>query len=137
MRNTTITAPPHSILAKMHAKHNWICFRKISLKNNFTIPLNSFGPGLSIAHYGTIVVNGAARIGKNCRIHVCVNIGTSKDSNDQAPHIGNNVYIGPGAKIFGPIVIADNCIIGANAVVNKDCPVPGTKLLGVPAKEYR
>ena len=76
-------------------------------------------------------------IGKNCRIHVCVNIGTAKGCVGSAPKIGSNVYIGPGAKIFGPIVIADDCVIGANAVVNRDCCIPGTKLLGIPAKEYR
>lgn len=84
-----------------------------------------------------IVVNGAARIGANCRIHVCVNIGTSKDHSVDAPHIGNNVYIGPGAKIFGPIEIADDCVIGANAVVNKSCHIEGAKILGVPGKIYK
>lgn len=111
-------------------------FQKLSRINGYTIPPNTFGPGLSIAHRGTIVVNGAARIGANCRIHVCVNIGTAKDFGTAAPTIGDNVYIGPGAKIFGPIQIADNCVIGANAVVNKSCITPGRKLLGVPAKEY-
>lgn len=129
--------PPPSILSKLYAKYNWIRFKRISLKNGFTIPLNTFDSGLSIAHSGTIVVNGASRIGKNCRIHVCVNIGTAKGCGGAAPRIGNNVYIGPGAKIYGPIQIADDCVIGANAVVNRDCCIPGTKLLGIPAKEYR
>ena len=102
--------------------------------NGFSIPINTFGPGLSIAHRGTIVVNSGARIGSNCRIHVCVNIGTAKGFGTAAPKIGNNVYIGPGAKLFGPIEIADDCIIGANAVVNKTCSIKGAKLLGVPAK---
>ena len=43
--------------------------RRLSLKLGFSIPCNVFGPGLSIAHYGTIVVNGNARIGANCRLH--------------------------------------------------------------------
>lgn len=111
-------------------------YQKLSRINGFTIPPNTFGPGLSIAHRGTIVVNGSARIGANCRIHVCVNIGTSKDHSSSAPTIGDNVYIGPGAKIFGPIEIADDCVIGANAVVNKSCLSKGAKLLGIPAKEY-
>lgn len=111
-------------------------FQKLSRINGFTIPINTFGPGLSIAHRGTIVVNGAARIGANCRIHVCVNIGTAKDHFVDAPRIGNNVYIGPGAKIFGPIEIADDCVIGANAVVNKSCLIKGAKLLGIPARPF-
>ena len=69
-------------------------YRKLSLKLGFSIPINTFGPGLSIVHYGTIVVNSAARIGKNCRLHACVNIGASRGSK-MAAQIGDNVYIGP------------------------------------------
>lgn len=65
-----------------------------------------------------------AKFGSNVRIQSCVNIGTfSKfDENwkkDAAPRFGNNIYIGPGAKIWGPITIGDNTAIGANAVVSK------------------
>lgn len=67
----------------------------------FSIGLNCFGKGLSISHIGTIVVNHEARNGENYRLHVCVNIGTG------SPQIGDNVYIGPGAKLFGKIYIAD------------------------------
>ena len=101
----------------------------------FTIPLNVFGPGLSIAHSGTIVINESCRIGKNCRIHTCVNIGTKAGFSDQSPKIGDNVYIGPGAKIFGLIEIADNIAIGANSVVNKSFFEPGISIAGVPAKK--
>lgn len=51
----------------------------------------------------------------------------------ETPTIGNNCYIGPGAKIFGKIKIGDNVAIGANAVVNKDFP-DGVTIAGVPAK---
>ena len=107
---------------------------KLSIKLGFTIPLNVFGPGLSIAHRGTIVVNGNANIGANCRIHTCVNIGTQAGYEGRAPKIGNNVYIGPGAKIFGPIEIADSIAIGANSVVNKSFKEPGITIAGIPAK---
>lgn len=106
---------------------------RLSLKLGFSIPINTFGPGLSIAHYGTIIVNSKARIGANCRIHACVNIGASKGSN-KAPQIGSNVYIGPSAVIFGDINIADNVTIGANATVNKDCDKEYVVLAGSPAK---
>lgn len=71
----------------------------MSIRLGFTIPLNVFGPGLCIAHRGTIVVNKNAKVGKNCRIHACTNIGSNIDG-VSAPQIGNNVYIGPGAKIL-------------------------------------
>lgn len=108
-------------------------FRNISIKLGFTIPENVFGPGLAIVHYGTIVVNGNARIGKNCRIHACTNIGASGGSK-KAPRIGDNVYIGPGAKIYGDISIGNNIAIGANATVFKNFEESGVMIAGNPAK---
>ena len=99
----------------------------------FEIPLNVFGKGLSIAHKGTIVVNGAARIGENCRIHTCVNIGTLPGTSNVAPIIGNDVYIGPGAKIWGRVRIGNNVLIGANSCVGKDVP-DNVCIAGAPAK---
>lgn len=108
---------------------------KLSVKLGFTIPPNVFGPGLNIPHYGPIVINSNAKIGANCRIHNCVNIGTKAGFSDLAPKIGNNVYIGPGAKIFGDIEIADGIAIGANSVVNKSFIEKGIGIAGVPAKK--
>ena len=110
--------------------------RKLQVKLGFTIPINVFGPGLSIAHYGTIVVSQYAKVGANCRLHVGVNIGASGGGND-APQIGDNVYIGPGAIIFGDIKIADNISIGANATVNKSFIENNVVVAGTPAKIVR
>lgn len=99
----------------------------------FDIPINVFGPGLRINHWGMIVVNGNARIGAFCDIHQGVNIGNHENSDD-VPEIGNNVWIGPGAKLFGKIHIADGCAIGANAVVNRSFNEPNKSVAGIPAK---
>ncbi len=114
----------------------WYRFRLRALgdKLGYSIPLNVFGPGLSIAHIGTIVVNSGARIGPNCRLHVCVVIGTEAGQEYAAPTIGANCYIGPGAKIFGPIQIGDNVAIGANAVVKDSFPKGNMTIAGVPAR---
>ena len=109
-------------------------YRRIAIRLGISISPNTFGPGLSIAHRGNIVVNGGARIGANCRIHVGVNIGTEAGKADAAPTIGDNCYIGPGAKIFGPIMIGPNTVIGANAVVNKSYPKGNQTLGGIPAQ---
>ena len=85
-------------------------FRRISIKLGYSIPINVFGPGLSLPHRGNIIINPQTRIGANCRIHVGVNIGAHKD---KAPQIGDNVYIGPGVIIFGDIKIANNVTIVA------------------------
>ena len=102
---------------------------RLATRLGFSIPHNVFGPGLCIVHYGTIVVSPKAQIGSNCRIHPSTSIG---DYNG-APTIGDNVYIGPGAKLFGPIKIGNNVSIGANAVVNKSFG-DNIILAGVPAK---
>lgn len=106
------------------------CFQLIL---GFTIPPNTFGPGLVIHHHGTIVIHNNARIGSNARINVGVVIGENNGS-DNVPYIGNNVVIEAGAKIFGKIVIANDIHIGANSVVNKTFNEPGVVIAGVPAK---
>ena len=107
--------------------------RKLGLKLGFSIPANVFGAGLSLPHTGTIVVSKYAKIGDNCRLHVCTNIGASAGKRG-APIIGNNCYIGPGAILFGEISIADNTTIAANATVNKSCSEVNVVLAGTPAK---
>lgn len=94
-------------------------------------------PGLYIGHFGGIIISGDAKIGANCNISQGVTIGLS-GSGERAgvPSIGDNVYIGPGAKVFGRICIGNNVKIGANAVVSKDIPdnavvalVPGFQII--------
>ena len=107
-------------------------FHRASLRLGFSIPCNIAGPGLAIVHYGTIVISQATRIGANCRIHAGVNIGANAGEKTAAT-IGDNVYIGPGAKLIGAITVGDNACIGANAVVTKDVE-SGVTVDGIPAK---
>ena len=109
-------------------------YRKQGRRLGFSIPINVFGPGLSIAHIGTIVVNRGAKVGANCRLHVCVNIGTEAGKSYDAPNIGDNCYIGPGVKMFGKIDIGSNMAIGANAVVNKSFSKGNATIGGIPAR---
>jgi serine O-acetyltransferase len=115
-------------------------YRRLSIRLGFTIAPGIFGPGLAIVHYGLLVIEPSTRIGRNCRIHAGVNIGRSgkhvpgAEIDRYSPRIGHNVYIGPGAKLYGPITIGDNCVVGANAVVTKSFPEPGLTLAGIPAK---
>lgn len=109
-----------------------LLFHRISVKLGFSIPLNVIDEGLSIAHYGTIVINSNAKIGRNCRIQEGVTIGSS--GSNKAPIIGNNVYIGSGAKIIGNVKIADHVAIGAGAVVVKSVEQENVTIAGVPAK---
>jgi serine O-acetyltransferase len=123
-----------NIFRKLYYLYLYSNYRTYQLKLGFSIPPNVFGFGLAIAHYGTIVVNGNAKIGNNCRIHTSTNIGAN---GGDAPKLGNNIYIGPGAKIFGDITIADNIKIGANSVVNKSFSEKGLVIAGIPAKQIK
>lgn len=108
-------------------------YYKLRLKHNTFIPLNVFGPGLSIAHFGSIVVNGNSKVGKNCRIQESTTIGATNGS-DKAPILGDNIFIGSGARIIGDIQIANDVCIGAGAVVVKSVLDKGITIGGVPAK---
>lgn len=78
-----------------------------------------------------IVVSYYARIGKKCTIMQQVTI--AEGPNKTSATIGDNVFIGAGAKIIGDVVIGDGAVIGANAVVTHNVP-PGAVVAGVPAK---
>lgn len=98
-------------------------------------PKAKIGPSLVIYHFGGIVINGAAVLGSGCRIHHGVTIGNRKPGGG-APHIGNNVMFGAGAKVLGEIKIGNHVDIGANAVVTQSAE-DGAVLAGVPAKVLR
>jgi serine O-acetyltransferase len=91
------------------------------------------GGGLYIAHpVGTVIA--AKRMGKNCSVISAVTIGMRNEW--VFPDIGDNVFIGAGARVLGGIIIGDYAIIGANAVVINDIPA-GATAVGIPAKVIR
>lgn len=109
---------------------------RLSILLGFEMHSESFGPGLSISHPGSIIISSLARIGDNCRIHPGVIIGTKAGGIEPArTRLGNNVYIGPGVKIIGDIEIADNIAIGANSVVTHSFTEPGITIAGAPARK--
>ena len=115
-------------------KYHKFRFHRLSVKLGFTIPPNVFQEGRAIPHYGTIVVHGNVRAGRNCRLQEGVTIGATDGSHDAAT-IGDNCYFGSGAKVIGAVIIADDVAIGAGAVVTKDILEPGTTWAGVPARK--
>jgi serine O-acetyltransferase len=92
-----------------------------------------FGPGLVLIHATGVVINGQVRGGANVFIEHQVTIGAERR---QSPRIGNDVFIGAGAKIIGDVTIGDQSRIGANAVVLHDVP-PYTTVVGIPARVVR
>lgn len=103
---------------------------KLSVKTGITLPPNTFGKGLGLYHYGSIVVNGTARFGDWCVIQSGVNISSGVVG-------GDFVYLAPGSKVNENIKIASHVIVGSNAVLTKDASEESCTYGGVPAKKYQ
>lgn len=110
--------------------------QKILDQHNALIPcLEEVSPFTTPHGLAGIFISYGARVGQGCTIYHQVTIGsnTLPDSRGQgAPVIGNNVYIGAGAKIIGNVTVGDNARIGANAVVTFDVPANATVVQEAP-----
>lgn len=92
-----------------------------------------FGPGFVLIHATGVVINGNVRGGSNVFIEHQVTIGAERR---QTPVLGNDVFVGAGAKILGSVVVGDGARVGANAVVVRDVPANST-VVGIPARVVR
>jgi serine O-acetyltransferase len=93
----------------------------------------TFGGGLVLAHPIGVVINSSVKGGVNLVIESGVVIG---DNHGYSPVIGDNVFIGSGAKLIGRVSVGSGARVGANAVVLHDV-APGATVVGIPAKEVR
>ncbi len=97
-------------------------------------PGAKIGKGLFIDHGMGVVIGETAEVGDNVTIYHGVTLGgTGKHKGKRHPTVGNNVLIGTGAKVLGPITIGDNAKIGANSVVLHNVPA-GATAVGLRAK---
>jgi serine O-acetyltransferase len=111
-----------------------ISFKFIQIVTGIELPCEAeIGKCFVIDHFGGIVISGYAKFGDNCRVRSGVVVGIRRIGENKAPIVGNNVDIGTGAKLLGPITIGDNVVIGANAVVITDVPA-NSVAVGVPAE---
>lgn len=119
---------------KMYFMARWIS-QRASKKTGIEIhPAATIGKRFFIDHGTGVVIGETAVIGDNVTVYQGVTLGgTGKDTGKRHPTIGNNVMIGSGAKVLGPLEIGDNSRIAAGAVVLKDIP-PNSTAVGVPAK---
>lgn len=104
--------------------------RRQSERLGFDVPLGVFGPGLSIAHSGLLVVSGLSSVGARCRMHQGVTLAGTPEG---GPQLGDDVFIGANAQLIGPIVVADGAFIYPGAVCSIDVP-HGCAAAGVPAR---
>lgn len=102
-------------------------FFKIEVGKNVKI-----GPGLRLPHPMDIIIAPNSEIGPNCDLYAGVRLVLSH-GNKKGPVLGENVFMGDGAKAVGAVIIGDHAIIGVSAVVTKDIPAHATAV-GIPAK---
>ena len=122
-----------ALLRKLFSLIYRVLYKLVQIMTGIEFPCEvQIGRNFVIDHFGGIVVSGYAKFGDNCRIRNGVVVGLRRVDDPCAPTIGNNVDIGTGAKILGPISIGNNVVIGANAVVIRDVP-DNSIAVGVPA----
>jgi len=137
----------HAIM--LHRPAHWLynhkCFFTARLISQFSRLLTGIeihpgaklGRGILIDHGSGVVIGETAEVGDNCTIYQGVTLGgTGKDKGKRHPTIGSNVLIGSGAKVLGPLTVADNCKIASNAVLLKDLE-ENTTAVGVPARTVK
>ncbi|CAM1350583.1 serine acetyltransferase [Tenacibaculum crassostreae] len=111
-----------------------ICLRLCMHRTGIQIPYQTrIDNGFRIAHFGNIVINPSASIGKNFNIANGVTIGNASGKKSGVPVIGNNVYVSANAVIIGRVKIGDNVLVAPNAFVNIDIP-DGAIALGNPCQ---
>ena len=103
---------------------------RVSINKYNHIPLETSIGGVRFPHLMGIVLSGKATIGESCTIMHQVTIGVDDIKGSGAPTIGNNVFIGAGAKIIGDITIGNNVVIGAGAIVTHSIP-DGKTVVGI------
>ena len=129
----------HRIANRFHKNGYYFTARAISQAARFFTgieihPAATIGKGLMIDHGMGVVIGETAEIGDNCTIYQGVTLGgTGKDVGKRHPTLGNNVMVGAGAKVLGPLTIGDNSKVAANAVVLSEIPENSTAV-GIPAK---
>lgn len=113
--------------------HLW--WKGVEMTTGISIsPDCTIGPGLYIGHFGGIVLHTDVVMGKDCNLSQGVTLGLGRKGDVWGvPTVGDRVYIAPGAKVIGPIHLADGTVVGANAVVTRSTE-PDDVVGGVPAK---
>lgn len=106
------------------------------LQNRYAlhVPINTCGRGLHIMHLGPVLINGRAKVGRDCSLHINTALAAG-GTNDGAPALEDGIVVGFGAVVLGPVKLARYVAVGANAVVNKDVLEENIAVAGVPARK--
>jgi serine O-acetyltransferase len=135
----------HAIM--WHRMSHWLWRHELKLLGRFSShisrwltgieihPAALIGRRLVIDHGMGVVIGETAEVGDDCHFYHQVTLGVARRAGGgkRHPSVGNNVIIGAGAKVLGPIMLGDNSRVGANSVVLEDVPA-GVTVVGIPAR---
>lgn len=115
--------------------YHFFIYKRMCFKHKIDIKPNNLDAGFRIYHLGALIrIKNNCKIGINCTLLPGVVIGNKNLEGDVSwVFIGDNCYLGLGAKVFGQVTIGNNVVIGANSVVTKDIP-DNCVVSGIPAK---
>lgn len=136
---TTLRKAEYHKNKKSHLNKLFYCFyffryRKMCVKYNLHIALNTVGKGVHIVHLGYVKLSAHTHIGNNCTLLPMVLFGRkSPDIANPNIYVGDNCYISTGVTVLGPVRIGNNVTVAAGAVVVKDIP-DNAVVAGVPAE---
>ena len=110
-----------------------LALERCHLRTGIRIPLSvKAGPGLSLGHWGSMIISPGCSFGANCTLGNDINMGSAGGTGKRgAPQIGDNVFVGPGVRIAGPVNIGQESAIMANTLVTGEIP-PHSIAIGVP-----
>jgi serine O-acetyltransferase len=141
-----LTCYPGFHALQFHRPAHWLWTHKLRLLARLLSHISRFvtgieihpganlGPGFFIDHGMGVVIGETSDVGENVTLYHGVTLGgTSTKKEKRHPTLGNNVVVGAGAKILGPVNIGHNARIGAGSVVVEDVP-PNCTVVGVPGK---
>ncbi len=132
----------HRLAHRLHKNQHYFAARAVSqaarhLTGIEIHPAATIGKNFFIDHGSGVVIGETTEIGDNCTLYQGVTLGgTGKDIGKRHPTLGNNVMVGAGAKVLGPMKVGSNSKIAANAVVLHEVPENSTAV-GIPAKVVR
>ena len=112
--------------------------RRIQLKYRMQIPENVFAKGLHVVHLAPVIVNAGASCGENIQLFPYTGIVASRKAtrdDSDAPTLGNGCALSIGAVVTGKVELANNIVVGANAVVNRSFDEPDIAIAGTPARK--
>jgi serine O-acetyltransferase len=127
------TVPPHPLAAPFLWALYAVAEVLLGVFTSISIdPDAQIEPGFYVGHFVSLRIGPGVRIGRNCSVgQMCTLEGTGPDPAANAPVLGERVWVGSGARVIGPMRIADGAAICANSVVVEDVPENGV-VLGIP-----